>query len=202
MRTTTIPFSGFYESSHDSNLDSALEQAFADENGEPVDDVQAKALDAIDWRKVHLAYAQAYCSNLADTCEAKWQFARLDSPREYNFRSDEIDVTIELAECERMLAHIERDTLAALIEERCTSRDGFSSYYSPDLGDWGPLADWEAPQLALLVECYCDTHTTAEERDWEMVDDCNGEITAMLEQAIPSDTLTALCGELDAKRAA
>lgn len=199
-RTTTIPFSGFYESAHDSQLDRALEQMFPDDEGTPLDDTTSRAWNAIDWRVVHLAYAQHYSEALADACDVKWQFAKLDSPREYNFRSDEIDVTIDLAELVRMQAAVDPAELAALVAKRCTSRDGFISFYSADLGDWPPLADWEAPQLALLVECYCEQFTTDEERAWELVDDCNGEITAMIEAAIPAATLTALYNDCDAAR--
>ena len=199
-RTTTILFSGFYESAHDAQLDDALAQMFSDDSGDAIADLQERALDAVDWRMVRLAYAQTYCEALADACEAKWQFAKLDSPREYNFRSDEIDVTIEFAELQRMHDAIDAGELAKRIAERCTSRDGFCSFYSNEVAEWGELAEWEAPQLALLVELYCDGFASAEERAWELVDDCNGELTAMLENAMPKDVLTALYTECDALR--
>ena len=196
-RTTSIPFSGFYESAHDAQLDRALESAFSDENGNPIASILSDAFDCVDWRVAHLAYAQLYCEALADACEAKWTFAKLDSPREYNFRSDEIDVTLTLAELQRMRAHVETATLAALVADRCTSRDGFCSFYSADLGDWGELEEWDAPQLALLVECYCNAYVPADERAWELVDDCNGELTAIIESAISKEKLTALYARLE-----
>lgn len=201
MRTASIPFSGFYESAHDGQLDSTLEQMFSDDRGDPIADLQERAFNAIDWRAAHLAYAQHYCEALADACEAEWQFAKLDSPREYNFRSDEIDVTLDLAELVRMRELVNPDDLALLVAKRCTSRDGFSSFYSPELAEWGALAEWEAPQLALLVECYCEQFTSADDRAWELVGDGNGELTAMIESAIPADVLTSLYNECDAARA-
>jgi hypothetical protein len=194
-RICTIPFSGFYESIHDANIDSALEIMVSDDSGEPDTERLNAAYAAIDWRKVHLAYAQEYASTLADECAATWQFVKLVSPREYNFRTDEIDVSISMAELQRMMALVDRAPLAALVAERLAPRSGFAPFYSDDLEDWGDLAEWDAPQLSLLVEAYCDTYETAEHRDCWILDDCNGGITGMLEDAMPEDAIAALYGE-------
>jgi len=188
----TIPFSGFYESSHDSQLDDTLSQMFSDESGEPIDDIVSDAFDSIDWRIVHLAYAQAYCSALADECEATWKYVKLDSPREYNFRSDEIDVEIASDELQRMYSAVDKVDLAAMIERRLAPRSGFIPFYSNDVTQWGQLSKWESAQISLLVECYCNQYCDAESRAWELIDDCNGQITAMLESAIPADKLQSL----------
>ncbi len=189
-RTCTIPFSGFYESNHDAMLDYTIEQICSDENGDIDDAKHDAAWRAIDWRKVHLAYAQEYAANLISECGIQGAaFVKLDSPREYNFRSDEIDVSIPLAELQRMRGEVDDATLRAMVADRLAPRSGFAPFYSDDLDDWGELDEWEAPQLSILVECYCDMYVKAWERDYEMVDDCNGAITAMVENALPADVL-------------
>lgn len=198
IRTASIPFAGFYCSSHDALTDSTLESMFSDDSGEPIAALVERAWNLIDWRIVHLAYAQHYSDRLADECNANWQFAKLDSPREYNFRSDEIDVTITLDELRRMLEYVEPDALQSLATDRLTARDGFIPLYPADVQQWGDIDQWDAPLLSLLIECYCDEYSPSDERDWNLVEDCNGEVTAMIESAMPADALQALYAECDA----
>lgn len=189
-RICTIPFSGFYESTHSETLDYTLEQICSDENGDVDDAKHDAACDEIDWRKVHLAYAQEYAENLISECGIQGAaFVKLDSPREYNFRSDEIDISIPLAELQRMRGAVDDATLRAMVADRLAPRSGFAPFYSDDLDDWGNIDEWEAPQLSILVECYCDMYCDAETRDCWLVDDCNGAITAMIENALPADVL-------------
>ena len=190
-RTASIPFTGFYDSWHDSALDDSLSQMFQDDSGDttPAYDI---AYDAIDWRAAHLAYAQKYCINLALEIGATWQFANLDSPRFYNYRSDEIDVTLALSELQLMRDHIlsecEPDWIT-LCSDRLTARDGFIPFYSSNPYTWGTLDDWEAPQLSLLIECYVMARLGEYHSDvqWWLNYECNGDVTRCIESAIPSD---------------
>jgi len=195
-RTCSIPFSGFYESSHDAALDDYLQQIFSDDSGCETTPAYDIAWQAIDWRITYLAYAQLYCKNLANETGATWQFLNLDSPREYNFRSDEIDVTVSLAELQRIRRYVldghESDWLQ-LCKDRLTARDGFIPFYSSNPYTWGTLEDWEAPQISLLVECYVMARLAEYESDpawylaYECVDDCNGDISRAIESAIPAE---------------
>lgn len=189
----TIPFSGFYESNHDATLDYTLEQVCNDQNGDVDEGKLGTAWHAIDWRKARLAYAQAYAEALFNECGIQGAaFVRLDSPREYNFRSDEIDVSIPLAELQRMRAEVGDVELRAMVANRLALRDGFAPFYSNDLDDWGDIENWDAPQVSILVECYCDMHCDAETREYWLMDDCNGEITRMIEDALPAEVLGAI----------
>ena len=203
VRTCAIPFSGFYESSHDEALDSELEQMFRDDQGEPTPAYDI-ARDSIDWRVAYLAYAQLYCERLADETDATWQFDRLDSPRFYNYRGDEIDVFIAMDELQRMRRYIldncESDWLK-LCKDRLTLRDGFIPHFDSNPYTWGALDSWESPQLSLLVECYVMAYLAEHESDpqffiaWEMVEDCNGDVSHCIETAIPQcawDKINAL----------
>ena len=188
-RIASLPFSGFYNSVHDANLDRELEQMFADDNGEPFWGLIDRAHGDCRWHSVHVAYAKAYTEKLCEECDIKGaKIHSLDRPREYNFRSDEIDVTFPLAELRRMLAHVERETLRKRVAERLKPRSGFIPFYSDNLEAWGDLETWEAPQLSILVEVYCDEFTTREQRDCWLMDDFsgNGHLTSWIENATPN----------------
>lgn len=187
-RTARIPFAGFCNSWHDDALDRALESCFQDDCGEPTPACDV-ASDAVDWQSARLAYAQLYCSTLAQETGATWEFAALDSPRFYNFRTDEIDVTVTLPELHRMLDVIDPAALQSLATDRLTARSGFIPSYSSDVAEWGALETWESPLLGLLIETYCDAmDQNAESRDCWLVDDCNGELSRIIESAIPQET--------------
>jgi hypothetical protein len=189
-RICSIPFSGFYSSYHDAQLDDALSLICSDDCGE-IDDARWNvAYDAIDWRKVHLAYAQEYTARMLSECGIKAKFKHLDSPREYNFRTDEIDIEISLSELQRIYAECDKSQLNILVADRLKARSGFCPFYSDDLADWSDLEEWESPQLSLLIECYCDANCDAETRDLYLMDDCNGDLTIILEQAMPQEALS------------
>lgn len=188
VRIAPIPFAGFYNSTHESNLDEALLSLAQDEDGETLEDEYNRLERNIQWRAAMFAYAQLYCERLADETSAQWEFARLDSPREYNFRSDEIDVTVSLAELQRMLDVVSDEALQALATDRLSPRSGFIPSYSSQVDQWGALEDWDSPLLGLLVECYCDSmDQDREARDCWLVDDCNGDVTACIEAGLPNE---------------
>ncbi len=174
---TTIPFTGFYESIHDHNIDMALEQSFDDSSGSPIDELVSRAYDLINWQSVHLAYVQTYVDIWKDKTGIDCKFIEIDSPSFYNYRTDEIIVTITDDEIKRIYSECDKPSLATLIKKRCTSYDGFISFYSPDITDWSidPL-EWESPQLALLIESFA-SETLSNDDYFYLMDDCqcNGE---------------------------
>ena len=180
---TYIPFSGFYESFHNMMLDDAIELNNEDRTPTDPDYIH---WDKLNWLKVFTAYATEYTSSLRhfikeeDGLALAFTFQNLYQPREYNFSTDVVWVDIPESEVLKLYAFVlERGELAAKVKERCTSRSGFSSFYSPDLTDWpeSPL-DWDAPQLSILFEAL---PCIADDRDYPLemliMDDGNGEIT-------------------------
>lgn len=185
VRIAPIPFAGFYNSQHEYELDRAIELLTQDDNGDPISDELDRMQSAIDWRIALFHYAKLYSERLADETGAQWEFERLDSPREYNYRSDEIDVTVSLPELQRMLDVIEPSALQDLATKRLTPRSGFIPFYPSDVEQWGELPEWDSPLLGLLIECYCDAmDQDREARDWWLVDDDNGDVTACIEAAL------------------
>lgn len=154
MKTIVIPFSGFYESIHDSELDTTLERMFSDrETGCDVNaGLQWRAYDSCDWRAVHEAYAKDYAERFA--CEFEivgMSFESLQSPREYNFTTDRIFCHITDDAIRALHARVPREDLDRVAREMFTSRDGFASFYSPDVDTWGDVCDWDHNQLSALL---------------------------------------------------
>lgn len=154
----TIPFSGFYESVHMG----ALEREGEDFPG-------------ADWRKVFFGYAGAYAAEYLHAAGITGRFESLESPREYNFSTDRIFVDIPADEVRRMLAVVDPGTLAQVAKDRHTTRSGFISFYSPLVGDWGPVDDWDCNQTGTLIIAFVDD----DERDWQICRDmeCKGTIS-------------------------
>lgn len=155
---TTIPFSGFYESIHNSNLDDAVEQMFSNDSG----DSNHKLSDSVhfdcNWSQVFKEYAKAYCENFADRFNlSSLKFEDLDSPKYYNFATDRIFAEIDVSEVVRIVSEIDLEDFLAYAREKFTSRDGFASFYSNDAKTWGPVKDWDHNQVVTLIEFYVST---------------------------------------------
>lgn len=154
--STTIPFSGFYYSIHDSELDEALKQTFSDESGEAYPSLVEKAFDLVDWGAAHREYAKVYAQKFAQEFELKTlTFDELVCPKYYNFETDRIFCHINLSEVLKMFVSIDLEALDKLIQEKFTSRSGFISHYANDLENWPTdLSEWDHNQVGTLLEAY------------------------------------------------
>jgi hypothetical protein len=159
--STSIPFSGFYNSFHDAELDSALEQTFSDNIGEPRDALVQKAFDLVDWRKAHTEYAKQYAECFAIEYGLKTlKFEELSSPREYNFTTDRIFCEIALSEVKAIFKAVDKEALKQALKDNFTSYDGFISYYSNDLEDWPEdLEEWDHNQVGILIGLHVRSKT-------------------------------------------
>jgi hypothetical protein len=207
---TTIPFSGFYESLHDSELDNALGYMFADyATGCDVnEDLHYKAHNLIHWGDAHKAYAHRYAGAFADHFAIpSLEFESLSSPKEYNFTTDRIFCTIERADLCRIMATFDLQKFAEYVREKFTSRDGFISFYSANLADWGNVESWDHNQCGTALEFYANQESGSGEFDqWEeyalLEDDrCNGVTdTILCDNAAPElDRLLKIHSYLEAR---
>lgn len=153
---TTIPFSGFYYSPHDSALDSALESIFSDDSGEKRDSIFYAAQDATDWRMVQNRYAAEYAAAFAAEFKLPLQFESMRSPREYNFSTDVIYCTISDGEAAWLFDTCDKTLLDKIARETFTSRDGFASFCDPDFTNWGDILTWDHNQLGALVRAHVE----------------------------------------------
>lgn len=156
---TTIPFSGFYESAHSSAIDDAEEWMFTDRDSgtHPNEGLNTALWRDCNYQGVHNLYARDYCENFGRWLKIEsLKFDELNSPREYNFTTDRIFATLSKADATHLYNSVPYDKLKAKARERHTSRDGFASFYSPDILAWGPVETWDHNQLGTLMEVVAD----------------------------------------------
>lgn len=160
---TTIPFSGFYYSLHDSALDSALESIFSDDSGDVRPEIMRHVFDATDWRQVHQKYAAEYAAAFAREFNLPLHFESMKSPREYNFSTDIIYCTVSADNAARLFDTCDKTLLHKIARETFTSHDGFMSFYDPDFTEWGDVLTWDPNQLGVLIRA----HVTEQNPDFD-----------------------------------
>jgi hypothetical protein len=169
-----IPFAGFYESVHSSNLDYAAEQLVQDDRGDVRDGL---TLDASYTGPLLNAYCREYTEQWSKAAGIACTYESLSSPREYNFTTDRIFVDIEESEVSRLFASVDKSVLTHVCRGMFTSRSGFLSYYSPDWQTWGAVADWDHNQVSALIRASIPEDMPGE---YELVDDCNGFVSGIV----------------------
>lgn len=184
-------FPGFYESILSQSLNHAEEreceysaeketsQEYYPETYQPEElrlnssDYASILFDCMDYRAAHEKMAKDYVSafdswaadNLG-TAAGTFTFESMDSPREYNFRTDRVYATVPFAAMETLYQAIDRDNLGKLIKERHTSRSGFISFYSDDLAEWEAkeFADFDHNEMGTILSAAIIPHVQ-ERRD-------------------------------------
>jgi len=129
---STVPFSGFYESIHSGEVDHTLERILTDRDSgsEPAPDfIQNAAFMAIDYSAVYRRYARAYVDSFAEWLGLDGKFESMDSPREYNFTTDRVYITLTRADVARLWRGVSRADMTKAAKARFTSYDGFISGY-------------------------------------------------------------------------
>lgn len=161
-----IPFSGFYNTSHSYVFDTWLESVECEVSESEYEGLCELFADSMDYKKAFTQYAkiytEEYCELLYELSEHSFsfEFSVLVSPREYNFATDRIFVKMPFSDLEYVHCYVTNDHLAVweeFVKSKCTSYDGFISFYPSDQRDWpNNLEDWEEPQRGLLLECFTE----------------------------------------------
>ena len=205
---TTIPFSGFYESLHDSALDDATKDIFRDDSGDENAELAYRAWDSMQWDFVRNGYAKEYAENFSHEFGIKsLSFESMQSPREYNFSTDRIFCNIDYAELCGIVKTFDLKAFAAFVRDRFTSRDGFISFYSADLSEWGKVESWDHNQCGTALEFYAIQESGGEYDHWQeyaIMEDslCNGFLSELLWQNCPDMPRLYRVFEYLAKRSA
>lgn len=161
---TTIPFSGFYCSLHDDELDETLDRMFSDrDTGCRVNyNLAARAAAAMKWRNVHEDYAKEYVDDFGRAMRLDLEFESLDSPRDYAFETDRIFCHITDDSLRKALKETPRETLAEVARKRHTSRSGFVSFYDPNIDNWpADVTEWDPNQIGTLMCAVAEDHTSS-----------------------------------------
>jgi len=180
MRVIDIPFCGFYHSSLDMAIDSAIEiECFnriedgsneGDESSYPemlrLDSCDIAGVlydpEIIDFTAMRIDLAKNYLDQFNSLCEdhlgesLSFTFESVESPREYNFATDRLFAFIPDSTIQKLWninAADKFESLAEAIEDRHTSHSGFASSYPNDLDSWlaKPLAEYDHNELETLL---------------------------------------------------
>ena len=124
----------------------------------------------VNYRQVFEEYAKSYVDILRDLTGLKsLTFEELSSPREYNFSTDRIFVSISRNDVAKMLFNV-RQELKTQIQESFTSRSGFISFYSNQLSDWSKIDEWDHNQIGTILTAYLKKkHSDIEEEILEIL---------------------------------
>lgn len=207
--TATLPFAGFYESYHDAEFDREIESAL-EYTGLPYssplyDALQSLAFDAADFGAARLDYAQAYATAFLDWLGLDGAFESMDSPKEYNFSTNRVFVTLTRSDIARLWRGVDKAKFAKACRARFTSRSGFISHYSPDWKTWGRLSDWDHNQLGTLLQVYAETEqgdTWSSVNELDLMESylCNGGVHAALWQGEKSARFWRIANYLEARQ--
>lgn len=129
------------------------------------------------YREMAADYAAAFDQWAADNLETapgSFTFESMDSPREYNFTTDRVYVTVPLAVMESLFNRVDREKLAETISQRHSSRSGFISFYANDLESWleKPLEEFDHNEYGtLLVAAMAAAVDNESDLNWQL---CEG----------------------------
>lgn len=186
-----IPFSGFYNSVHDEQIDHCIEQAF-DHDGTGSPEIPDDFYIKMDYSYIWPEYAALYCAWTEykineyldlNADPLKITFKDLVSPKYYNYSTDRLFAEISDKDILRLYSLADKDILEKLVFDTFTSRDGFSSYYQNSLKEvpnqdykisWDkPVIEWDCNQLgtlliaAILTKLKQNKHWISEEKYFE-----------------------------------
>jgi len=85
------------------------------------------------------------------------RFESMESPREYNFKTDRIFIELTEDSAVAFVNYIlenHKDEFRNLIAQRFTSRDGFWSNYKNTLEAWGDPSKWDLNQLGTCFQIF------------------------------------------------
>ena len=150
-----IPFSGFYNTWHDSEFDTTMEMMF-DPEGRGADysgKLAQRFFETVDWRAAQTDYAMSYAYNFAAALGTKCEWEEMVSPRQYNFATDRLFAKFDANALRAWMARADiRAELDVVAADMFTSRSGFISHYSPCVADWGDdIEDWDYNQRGALL---------------------------------------------------
>lgn len=180
-----IPFSGVYNTWHDSEFYQALEHMFDPKgSGAPyAGKLAMRFFDTVDWRAAQTDYAKSYAESFAGALGVSCEFEEMVSPREYNFTTDRLFAKFDADALRAWMARADiRAELDIVAAGMFTSRSGFISYYSPDVNSWGDdVADLDYNQRGALLRAVAnvliaDGEDFGQSHEFDLMEDarCNG----------------------------
>jgi hypothetical protein len=167
---STIPFNGFYESFISDDIDHQIGQQIEwdsdiydlnEDEQQVLWDSYLSVNKGYFYNQIAEDYTNFYIDALNErlkgfTLNAK--FSLLTSPKEYNFETDRIFIEIEENHVIDFIKYIIKNykkELEKKIEDRFTSRSGFSSFYKNSIDLWPKdYSEWDHNQIGTCFELF------------------------------------------------
>jgi hypothetical protein len=156
-----IPFAGFYQSIHEAIIDNCIES----------NNIEDFSLTD----EAMKTYCSDYAVRLSGLIERATdkifdiEVEFVKSPPEYNFHTDEIFVAVPKVQLQQVfdwMIENHHQALKDMVFEKLSPRSGFAPYLSNDLAVWGNVLEWNASQVALMLDCLLIEENGD---DWETV---------------------------------
>lgn len=160
-----LDFHGFYDSEHSQRFENAVNNMF-EVTGNDDETEQREALEKF-WevftftRPMREAYCKMYVDILKEHLKDEagldlpsMTFKELISPREYNFSTDRIIVTINETDLETLKAALDknRSDMVRLVRDLYTPVSGFIPFYPSDFAEWkDDVREWDHNELGTLL---------------------------------------------------
>ena len=134
-----IPFSGFYESIHDLNIEHWIDYTTSGDEADYLgisQDELADRLCMMDYSSIRnaicLHYIQAYNAVFYDeyNLHLDLEFHAMTSPQFYNFETDRLYCTIDQDKFSEILSLLDNSKIQAFLSDKYKSRDGFIVFES------------------------------------------------------------------------
>lgn len=165
-----IPFEGFYETISAHRVQEECFYAWPDKPKRDIEDIDydltEEEADKF-WNYYcdnYETYQQKYAENYARLLLGEIETAidiklpasniNIDSPREYNFTTDRIFLSVPTAFLIKLYNSVNRDIFAEVIKDKFTDRPGFTSFYANDINDpqWQDPASYDHNQWLTVIE--------------------------------------------------
>ena len=132
MKKTVIAFGGFYESKHDAIIENQTEYWF-----ECKDDDSTDYMDFFNWSAIHQSYMVNYVNEFKSYVSDKYKISirfvalKLDSPKYYNYSTDQIDCAVKDSEINLLNNTLLKDQkFLDYLKQATQSYDGYISFYT------------------------------------------------------------------------
>lgn len=126
MENLVLNFGGFYNNIHDDNTDNMIENYFVED-----DEIR---YHLVNFKKLHTLYSRSYINFINFHLETNFIFKALNSPKEYNFKTDTILFDANKKDLLKVLKFIRendlKDNVIQIIKDCTISKDGYIPFYT------------------------------------------------------------------------
>jgi hypothetical protein len=152
--SVVFPFAGLYETYHSDRMYDEIADILFGKMWEEVkekDEIDKVFNYAIEHR-ADLAYCRQYVDSVCKQYGlTSVGFDEMTSPKDYNFATDRIFVTMDKAEMAEIIASLDMEKLRTRVKKKHSSRSGFWSWVESDLVKW-KLEELDHNQAETVLE--------------------------------------------------